>query len=314
MFRVNGIPIVEDEINVITELKRQLSLEGKEVFHTIRNSGNDIMTTCPFHKGGRERKPSFGINKNTMVCHCFACGWSGLLDDVISLCFGYDDCGFYGVQWLTQNFVTVSIEYRKPLELNLTRKKEDKVQEYISEEELAKYRYYHPYMYQRGLTNEVIEKFDIGYDSATDCITIPVADINKNIVFVARRSVKSKFFNYPSGAEKPVYLADRCMEYSSSTPVIVTESFFNTLTCWKFNKPSVALMGTGTKNQYEILRKLPAKKLILALDPDEAGERGISKLVDSLKHDKILTRLRIPQGKDLNDLDEKILELSEVFC
>lgn len=313
MFNVNGTPILENEINVIIELKRQLEINGIYLFHVIRDVGKDIMTTCPFHKGGQERKPSFGIGKN-MVCHCFSCGWSGMLDYVISLCFGYDDCGYYGSKWLSKNFLTISVEERKPIELDFSRVRNKSEKHYITESELSKYRYYHPYMYKRGLTNEIIEKFDIGYDSDTDCITVPVADINKNIVFVARRSVSGKFFNYPSGAEKPVYCAERLIEYSPSTPVIVTESVFNTLTCWKFNKPSVALFGTGTKNQYEILKRLPAKKLILALDPDDAGERGTKKLIDNLSSSKILTRLVIPSGKDLNDLDSEILNLSEIFC
>lgn len=313
MFSVNGTPILEHEINVIIELKRQLDLQDKHLFHVIKDTGKDIMTTCPFHKGGQERKPSFGISKD-MICHCFACGWSGMLDDVISLCFGYDDCGFYGTQWLVKNFVTVSIEQRKPIELNMTRNKITQKPTYITEEELDSYRYYHPYMYKRGLTNEIIEKFDIGYDSNSNCITVPVTDINKNVVFIARRSVQGKFFSYPSGSEKPVYCGDRCMECSPQSPVIITESVFNTLTCWKYNKPSVALFGTGSRSQYEILKQLPAKKLILALDPDDAGERGTMKLVAHLRGYKILTRLRIPLGKDLNDLDEKILDLQEIFC
>lgn len=313
MFNVNGTPILENEISVIIELKRQLDLQGTHLFHVIKDVGKDIMTTCPFHKNGQERKPSFGISKD-MICHCFACGWSGMLDDVISLCFGYDDCGFYGSQWLTKNFVTVSIEQRKPIELDMVRNKPLEVKQYITEEELDSYRYYHPYMYKRGLTNEIIEKFDIGFDRNTNCITVPVSDLDKNVVFIARRSVQGKFFSYPSGSEKPVYCGDRCMECSPQTPVIISESVFNTLTCWKFGKPSVALFGTGTKNQYEILKRLPAKKFIFALDPDEAGERGTQKLIYHLRGHKILTRLVIPQGKDLNDLDEKILDLEEVFC
>ena len=313
MFNVNGTPILENEISVIIELKRQLDLQGVHLFHVIKDVGKDIMTTCPFHKNGQERKPSFGISKD-MICHCFACGWSGMLDDVISLCFGYDDCGFYGTQWLTKNFVTVSIEQRKPIELDMVRNKPLEVKQYITEEELDSYRYYHPYMYKRGLTNEIIERFDIGFDSNSNCITVPVTDLNKNVVFIARRSVQGKFFSYPRGSEKPVYCGDRCMECSPQTPIIVTESVFNTLTCWKFGKPSVALFGTGSRSQYEILKRLPAKKLILALDPDDAGERGTKKLIEHLRGHKILTRLQIPSGQDLNDLDEKILELKEIFC
>lgn len=32
--------------------------------------------------------------------------------------------------------------------------------------ELDRYRYIHPYMYKRGMTDDLIEKFDVGYDPA----------------------------------------------------------------------------------------------------------------------------------------------------
>ena len=55
------------------------------------------------------------------------------------------------------------------------------------------------------------------------------------------------------------------------------------------------------------------RKFILALDPDEAGEAGVLKLKRYLK-DKILTRLIIPKGKDINDLTyEEFQNLSQIF-
>ena len=60
-------------------------------------------------------------------------------------------------------------------------------------------------MYERGLTDEVIEEFDIGYDKDTRCITFPVRDKSGGTLFVARRSVDTKYFNYPKEAEKPLY-------------------------------------------------------------------------------------------------------------
>ena len=35
--------------------------------------GGQILTKCPFHKGGEERKPSFSINLDNGVWHCFTC-------------------------------------------------------------------------------------------------------------------------------------------------------------------------------------------------------------------------------------------------
>lgn len=97
MFYVKGAPILEDELQVLYKLRDDCTLAGMNLFHRFRLSGsNDIMTTCPFHKGGQERKPSFGISKVDGTCHCFACGWVGSLPEMISAVFGYDDNGSYG--------------------------------------------------------------------------------------------------------------------------------------------------------------------------------------------------------------------------
>ena len=312
MFTVNGNPILQSEESVIEELRRQALMAGISIFNDIKPSGNDLMVNCPFHKGGQERKPSFGISKTDMKCHCFTCGYSGNLYDVISRIFGYEDEGEYGKGWLTRNFVSVEVEHRKRLELNIGRNSKKDIIKYVTEEELDKYRYIHPYMYKRGLTDELIEKFDVGYDMDTECITFPVLDLNKRCVFVARRSVNYKFFNYPKDSKKPVYGAYLFLENPYKFAVIC-ESILNTLTCWKYGLPSVALIGTGTSEQYKILKDLPVRKYIIATDPDPAGRRAAEKLRKYLGGSKVMTQYEIPEGKDMNDLQQDILKLNEVF-
>lgn len=315
MFYVKGAPILADELQVLYKLRDDCTLAGMNLFHRFRLSGNtDIMTTCPFHKGGQERKPSFGISKVDGTCHCFACGWVGSLPEMISAVFGYDDNGSYGEKWLSRNFMALSVELRKPLEINMSRGAQRTLARApgFTEEELDSYRYIHPYMYKRGMTDEIIEEFDIGYDSSTSSITIPCYYADGTPAFIARRSVKTKFFNYPEDVEKPVYGAERFyrQEYDFA---VICESVFNALTCWKWGLPAVALLGTGAREQYDILRNLPVRKFILGLDPDEAGRKGSKKLRDALGKSKIITEFDIPEGYDLNDLDEKVLDLREFF-
>lgn len=315
MFYVNGAPVMADELNILYKLRDDATLAGLNVFHKFKPSGNtDIMTTCPFHKGGQERKPSFGISKVDGTCHCFTCGWAGTITQMISQLFGYDDNGAYGEKWLSRNFVSLSVEVREPLQLNMSRRVSQRLKprKTFTEEELDSYRYIHPYMYDRGLTDEIIEQFDVGYDSKTNCITFPCYYADASPAFIARRSVKTKFFNYPSDVEKPVYASH--LFYQQSYPfAVVCESIFNTLTCWKWGLPSVALLGTGAKEQYEVLRQLPVRKIILALDPDEAGYRGADKIKHELQKTKIITRFDIPIGKDINDLDDGVLQLQEFY-
>ena len=85
------------------------------------------------------------------------------------------------------------------------------------------------------------------------------------------------------------------------------------MTCWKHNRPAVALIGTGTEYQYDVLRKLPVRKYVLAMDPDEAGKKAMVKLKRELCKTKLISYLDIPEGKDVNDCDECFETLNEYF-
>jgi DNA primase len=330
LFKVLDRPILEDEENVLIELRSQLELNGISMFKTINKTTHHLQFNCPFHNNGQELKPSCGITTVDIkqgdklvkagTVHCFACGVTSDLTEMISYCFGYNDNGVFGIEWLRKNFLTVEYEDRPELKLNLSRdsNKEKPEIEYVSEEELDKYRYFHPYMYQRKLTDEIIEMFDVGYDdcyklknksggeSHLRCITFPIRDITGKTLWIARRCVDTKFFHYPSGVVKPVY---GIYELSKVNPypkeVIICESIFNCLTCWVYGKYAVALNGTGNDLQYKQLRELPVRKYILGLDPDKAGYNGRRKLRKALGKSKIITEYEIPVGKDINDLTKE---------
>lgn len=320
---VNNHVILDDTQDILIELRKQLELNGVKRFAKFIDSGNNIQTNCPFHKEGQERKPSFGINKNTGECHCFGCGWSGTLSEMISNCFGKDDFGAYGNKWLIRNFLSVAVESRPDIDVDFCRSKKitSETKKYISEQELDSYRYTHPYMYKRKLTDEIIDLFDIGYDKSTDCITFPNRDINGNCLFVARRSVKTKFFNYPQDVEKPVYGLYECNICAKTiknwfpNEIIICESMIDALTCWVYGKYAVALNGTGNENQFKTLRNMPNRKFILATDMDEAGLKARERIRQSLGN-KIVTEYvwDINVAKDINDMNKEYFDsLKEVF-
>lgn len=315
MIYVNNLPVLADVSEIVETLKTQVMISsGVSLFSSQRNSRDNLMCTCPFHKGGQERKPSFGISKIDGTCHCFTCGWVGGINEMVSEIFGYHDSGAYGNRWLSRNFLSYDIQVRQPIKIAENRNDTKREQPIIgfTEQELDGYRYIHPYMYERGLNDEIIEQFDVGYDCNSNSITFPVYRYDKTPAFVARRSVSSKYFSYPENSKKPVYGAERFADGRYSYAVIC-ESIFNTLTCWKWGIPSVALLGTGSTYQYEILKRMPVRKFILGLDPDEAGNRASSKLKKFLSPYKLITQYDIPKGKDINDLDKKVLNLREYF-
>ena len=292
--------------DIILELKSQLELNNIFLFSQIKELPNDLMVSCPFHKDGQERKASCGIRKEDGFLHCFTCGETATLEQLISRCFGYDDLGQYGLKWLKTNFLGDIIQDRK-FTIDLDRQNHKLVESFVSENELNQYRYFHPYMFKRKLNEDIIEKFDIGYDEKTNCITFPVRDEAGNCLFVARRSVLSKFFNYPTTIQKPVYGLYELKKYGQNVEeVIICESMINALTCWVYGKYAVALNGTGTEYQYNQLKKLNCRKLVLGLDPDNAGRKGAIKLYKNLKDYKLITFLKgIPENKDINDLTKE---------
>lgn len=315
--RIDKVEFNTDTFDIVLELQKQLSENHINLLQTVRDTPYNVMVSCPYHKGGQERKPSAGIKKSDGTFHCFACGEIHSLPEVISNCFGKNDFGAFGIAWLLKNFYSISVEDRKSISLDFSRDKNTgEMKHYVSESELEKYRVYHEYMYKRKLTNDIIDLFDIGYDSETQCITFPIRDMTGNTLFIARRSVNTKYFNYPVKAEKPLYgLYELSLQTEKPSEIIVCESMLDALVCWVWGKPALALNGLGSEQQIEDLKRLPYREIVLGLDNDTAGQSAEDRLTRLLKHDKIISRYILPQGKkDMNDLtEEEFLALDKVY-
>ena len=180
----------------------------------------------------------------------------------------------------------------------------------ITEEELDKYRYIHPYMYERKMDDRVIEIFDIGYDKETECITFPIRDKNGNCLFIARRSVKTKFFSYPQGVEKPLYgLYELYQLDEFPKEIYICESMIDAITIWThYDKYAVALNGLGNDLQFSQLNNMPNRTFILATDNDSAGIKARIRLKKYITN-KIIKEIILPSNrKDINECTYDELE------
>lgn len=319
---------------ILSELQRQLAINNIPYLHKFINSGKNIMVQCPYHGNGQERRPSAGIKKSDGTFHCFACGQVHTLPEVISYVFNKDDVfGRWGMKWIIKNFTAVKVEERKDVEIDLERNNitnksnvlgsnhSDKSNSFVTEEELDSYRYYHEYWTKRGITDDnIIELFDLGYDKRTNCITFPVRDIDGNCLFVARRNVETKWFNYPKDVEKPLYglyelykiygdtkLKGLYNPYPSKLNLYITESMIDCLLLWQAGKCAVALNGTGSATQIETLKKLPIRHYVLATDNDTAGKLARKKLRKALSN-KLITEIDFPSNrKDIGECTKEEL-------
>ena len=304
---INNREISESIENILKELKKETN---KDIFRDIINKGDNIAVTCPIHKEGRERHPSCYIyNKTDGDCeygtvHCFTCGYTASLSKMISdvLDISFEESN----QWLVDNFGNTFIT-KIDFDTDISLKQEK--QKYMDESILDKYDYYHPYMWKRKLTKEVVDQFRVGYDKELQAITFPVWDINNHLITVTKRSVNTKRFYIDKDIEKPVYLLNFIKAYNI-TNVYVCESQINCLTCWSYGYPAVALIGTGSKYQYDVLNKSGIRVFNLLFDGDEAGRHGAERFIKNINKDIIVNDIRVPKNKDVNDLTkEEFLEL-----
>lgn len=309
--------------------------------HRITNNWYTIY--CPFHRDGQEKRPSCGVLLEDEVrngqrykagqFHCFTCGAAYSLEAGVNEILKMKAVPSSGIEWLKENIPGFSLDFTReslvPSSLlgsvidkfaadNL-RSRMSVSHSYITEAELAKYRFTVPYMYQRRLTDPIIYKYDVGYDAnhipsgrskPLPCVTFPVRDRQGNTLFICRRSIEGKYFNYPSGVSKPVYGLYELPEDCRS--VIICESIFNCLTAEVYGYHAVALLGTGTPYQIEQLKKLGVREYVLCLDPDDAGRKGTAKLKKALSSSGFVFTINMPEGKDLNDCDKT--EFDELYA
>jgi len=294
---------------------------------------------CPFHSNGQERKPSCGVllrdeyrDRRRYVAgswHCFACGIYKDMNTAVTDILKSRSINKSGFDWLKENVPGFEDEYQfeslipenlmsdvnNKFALDYIKEKTQPATEFVSEEELARYRYTVPYMYQRKLTDEIIAKYDVGVDlnwippgrkKPVPCITFPVRDEYGRTLFFCRRSIEGKIYSLPSGVTKPVYGLDMIPKGTKS--VIICESVINALTCEVWGYPAVALLGTGNSYQIEQLKRLGCNEFVICMDGDEAGRKATEKLKRQLSSVAIVWSIQMLDGHDVNDIDKETFD------
>ena len=305
---LNGYDLNIEVIDVVKYIKQLLDANHINKLNIINDKYDNIQISCPIHKEGLERKASATVLKQDKVTysgniipagtvHCFTCGYStnivGFIRDCLNISYKSAEQLLFNIT--SSKKLIVNERDIKPLLISNNR---ESIQ-YISKEELQNYAYIHKYMFQRKLTIDIINKFEVGYDPQTDCLTFPVYE-NGKCLFVAKRKVKYKQFIMPNINPKPIYGLD----YITQKEVIICESVINALTCWVYGYQAIALFGTGSYYQLKILQQSDIRSFILMFDGDLAGRAGADRFKSFIK-DKFILDILLPIGKDVNDLSKE---------
>ena len=305
---VNDKIIVTSIYEIILQMKRELN---NSVFDKIIKSGNSLKVTCPNreHKGGHERHPSCYISTSSDLkvppgtTHCFSCGFSMSLPKLVGYCFEEDE--EFGKQWLLSRFNTSFISEINYLPEISFERKIDVYNTVLDEKELEKYSYYHTYMWERNISKEIIDRFEVGYDPKQNMLVFPVRDEKGILRFITGRSVQSHRFMIPEDVVKPVYLLFYVLK-NNIDKVIVCEGQIDALVSWSYGFPAVALFGAGTtQHQIDLLNKSGIFNFVLMYDNDKSGRHGAETFKRNIRDDKLVTDIIMPKNKDIADCTKK---------
>jgi DNA primase len=189
------------------------------------------------------------------------------------------------------------------------------------------------YLADRGITDELISQFKIGYGEfyGRKWITIPIKDIDGNFCFLKLRKDPSdegndnKYKFYPTGSSAEIF-GRECLK-DNKNMIVVCEGEFDCIMLQNFGIPAItSTAGAGNFKKEWIEELSDLEKIYVCFDKDEAGEKGASKLIKQLEESLLNTAIykitlpeRMTDGKDITDYfvkydgnpDELIYELSE---
>lgn len=296
--------IITTPIEVILSDLQKILTNGK--LSRFKKTSSGIRVQCPHHGDGKEEHESCYITDEG-IWHCFTCGASGNIVSFISECL--DSNKDTAKEWLTSKYANIVIEKQLNLtDISLDIKEEKK---YLDDSILDNLQSFHPYMEKRKLSKKVCEAFKVKYDPKSEMLVFPVYDEYNKLYMLTRRSVKNKQFIIDSAKEKPVYLFN-IIKNKNINEVTVCESQINALYLRSLGIPAIALFGTGTKHQYDILNKSSIKHYYLAFDGDNAGRKGIERFLNNIRSDVFVDIMLLPEGKDINDLAEEEIDKLQI--
>lgn len=279
-YRERILHTVDPEAFYVDELKR--------CGLTYSRHGNEVKSQCPFtelHLAGQDRNPSFTVNLESGVYFCNACGSKGNMHTFYCATRHVDKQeGWFALGDALGLERPTDIDSRPMIDPALPSK-------------------YHQALMQstgvirdvlrdkRGLTDETLNKFMIGWDG--ERITIPIYDENYELVNLRRYKWNSyedstKMINYEDQfgnayGENRVYgiehlIDDRCKA------IVWCEGEWDRLVAEQLGIPACTMTAGANNFRIEWLKLLKRKKRIyICYDNDAAGKRATEFLVEQLR-------------------------------
>ena len=304
VLRVDNYIIETPLYEVVNQLRMALTNGKLREIKSWSEGDDNIVVTCPHHKGGHEHSAAMNIYVGDSskipygFCKCWACDFQCNFVRFVAECF---ECSEeFAKNWLIEKFGVFSearVLTDDPIVIKPKRSAAKLPANYLDNLQS-----WHPYLAERKLSREVCELFKVKYDPKTSQIVFPCFDTSGNILMAPRRSIYNKTFIIEKDIEKAVYCLDYVIKNNFKT-VLLCEGPIDALTCYTYGYPAIATFGNPGPEQIEAINRSGIKVLYLCFDNDIAGRLMTNKVKSGLSQRILVKEVKLPNwAKDPNDL------------
>lgn len=231
---------------------------------------SEAVCAC-FAHNDHGRHLSINIAEKAGLWRCWVCPARGIFEEFIAQ---YKRCTFVQAS-IAARVWSRAAAYEPPPTIIPPKPKPPQ------EDRLAQYRFRHPYALTRGVSEETLQRFDVGCDRSKNMVTFPWFAQTDNLVGFKWRAVDRKF-----------YLNEKGVDFSSTffgfqhvrqhAWVWIGEGEFDTMTLDQnfrlghfTNHYAIGLGGKYLhNNQIDALCRKQPEAVVLMLDNDEAGQQA----------------------------------------
>lgn len=255
---------------IIAEYKTYLR-DYLETKHDIKNPKSFFHCLNPEHK---DNNPSMMYTSKYEICHCFSCGVSYDIFDLVGLDYNLNNFRDQLLKIKELYFGYIPSVKKKDIEDN-------KVYDYTNYfnkclKDISK----SDYLQSRGITNDLISKYNIGYDEERNLVVFP---ISKNCYFARSTINKDK---RKSKGKSDIWNRQYLKDSNENSLIYVTEGIIDGLSLEVIdpNIKVISINGVGNINSLvnAIKKENYIGYIVVVFDNDSAGIKASEELVEEL--------------------------------
>ena len=279
-------------------------------------TSNDYLCYCPFHSNRHTSSFSVSREKGAFICFNPACGEAGTLQELVKRVANKTE--FEAMRYISAKESEVLENFDELLAESLEEK--PVFQEFSVDTlkklytELVSTKEGKDYFESRGINQESMVHFDLGYSKNMDMVTVPVHSPDGTPIGLVGRSIKGKSFKNSTNLPKSKTLFNIHRAKKIGDHVIIVESSFDAIRVHQAGFPNVVatLGGFLSTEQHNLLNR-HFNKITVMTDNDVAGRELGYSICNKLKFKDLLWasfeygKIYPHDAKDAGDMtDEEI--------